>query len=500
MLVSLILYLLLFALDLLSIAGVSSEPTCNGMTTRTVLRTRTKTVTRFLQTRIVTKTVSITKIEPSWSRSKTTRKKPGAVTTTRRLVASSSSPTSPSPPLVPPSPLPSLLIKLEDLHYDGSVLLPQSAVGFSTGYNLGLLAVRKDAVSGKRYFYSDTHIYSNGAIYEFSAPSFSSSAPFPSASITSEFTPSQAYGNRRLDQSLKPFETVNTNGLLYDPTLNGLWWTYSETYSTGNKGAPTLGFSSVVTFPTNGSTASLVPSPNAPWKVHENIHWVRGGIAHIPPSFASTFGGRRLAVGFGGYYSIIGGGSWGPSLTLVKPSNASDAPRTVLGFPDDGGLRCPRPRDYFMWQNGSWLGTNPPVNGPGTWTGADSIGGDYFAGSGVWIETPSGLGAILFWSLQGTGRLAYENGGITSAGEANRIYIFDPAQVAASYRGERGLRIAPSFYADFPLPPSFQQGRIGGIAVDPDDPALIYVMQTRANQEGCCESFPVLHRYRIKRN
>ncbi|KAI9020296.1 hypothetical protein DFJ74DRAFT_643812 [Hyaloraphidium curvatum] len=357
-----------------------------------------------------------------------------------------------------------------------------------------MLAVRLHPSSGSLFFYSDTHIYSNGAVYEFTVPSFSATAPYPAANVTNEFGIAALYGARRLDEALRPFGAggCNVNGLHYDDVLGGLFWVYSEPYSTGNKGAPTLGFTPLSVSPSG--PASGLGTPQGPWKVHPNIHWVRGGIASVPHGYAARMDpALRLAVGFGGTYSIVAGASWGPAMTLVNPANPGSSPRTVLGFDEAAGSRCPRPGDYWIADPG-WLGTDP-VNGTGTWTGSDVIGWETGAGSAVWTDAGA-LRGVLFWTSQGTGRIAYENGGIQQAGRTNRLYIFDPEDLVAAHGGA-SIRVRPRWYGDFPMPPGFAEGQFAGIARDPSDPAAFYAVQTGAAREGL-EWHPVLHRFRIE--
>ena len=375
------------------------------------------------------------------------------------------------------------------IRYEGSALLPQTAVGSSTGFQVGLLAVRK--VDGGLRFFNDTHIYTKGALYEFRVGHFSQASPFPSVEVLRDWP--DIYGSKRLDGSNVPYSSgPPVNGLLWDPVKQGLWWAYGEPYNTVNRDAPSVGFTE---FHVGDSIAATTPL-----RLHEAgqaNHWTRGCIVLIPQRYVDLLGGRRLGAGCGGYYSIIAGGSWGPALTAFDPERPSDH-AVLLGYPVSSDQRVVRPGDYFLsdtaGSGSGWMGRNPSGN-QGTWTGADEIGGE--GGAGAVLFTDSALGrGVLFWASQGTGRIGYDSGSITAASRKNRLYIYDPEKLLAVYRGQLDRALSPESVVDWPSPPGFLEGRVGGIAQDPDDPAVFYMVQTAAYQNGV-EMYPVIHRYRL---
>ena len=170
----------------------------------------------------------------------------------------------------------------------------------------------------------------------------------------------------------------------------------------------------------------------------------------------------------------------------------------LLGYAVSSDSRAPRPGDYLLadtaGSGSGWMGRNP-VGENGSWTGADEIGGEGGAGAALFVDIPAGRG-VLFWASQGTGRIGYDAGSITSAGRKNRLYIYDPEKLLAVYRGERDRAVPPEAVVDWQSPPGFLEGRIGGVAQDPDDPTIFYMVHTMAYHSGV-EYYPVLHRYRL---
>ncbi len=388
----------------------------------------------------------------------------------------------------PPPPPVAGVLQSDQFVYEGTALLPQNAVGNSTGFEVGLLGVRR--VAGELRIFNDTHIYTTGALYEAKVSGFATASPFPSVQVVQELP--NIYGQSRVDAAGTAYSSgPPVNGLLWDPLRQGLWWAYGEHYNTQNRDAASVGFTQFA-----GGGLSAQPA----LKLHEAgqaNHWTRGCVVLIPQRYAELLGGRRLGAGCGGYYSIIAGGSWGPALTAFDPDHPSD--RTVLlGYAVSSDTRAPRPGDYVLsdtaGSGSGWMGRNP-VGDSGTWTGADEIGGEGGAGAALFVDIPAGRG-VLFWASHGTGRLGYDAGAITSAGRKNRLYIYDPEKLLAVYRGERDRAIPPEAVVDWQSPAGFLEGRIGGVAQDPDDPSIFYVVQTMAYHSGV-EYYPVLHRYRM---
>src|SRR5262249_14486322 len=119
----------------------------------------------------------------------------------------------------------------------------------------------------------------------------------------------------------------------------------------------------------------------------------QGGTLQIPQWFADRFtGGKTLGVGFGGYYSIISTGSFGPTLAAVSaPDISANANKSslanvpLLGYDYDANARAQRDPNYnSSYDNGAWN----PSNGTGYWTWSDLVGG------ATWIDTPTMQGVL----------------------------------------------------------------------------------------------------------
>jgi hypothetical protein len=140
------------------------------------------------------------------------------------------------------------------------------------------------------------------------------------------------------------------------------------------------------------------------------------GMLGIPSSFSSQYlGGRRLAIGFGCYRSIITRGdvSLGPSLVAIDTPTAAQnrgqvGSKVMIHYPYlNGGqpyypdlVHPCRPHrdtkyndDYDGWD---------PTGGVGFWDWRTT-----FFGALVWIDTPLKQGLFLFFN-QGTGRGWYD--------------------------------------------------------------------------------------------
>lgn len=399
-------------------------------------------------------------------------------------------PGTPGQPKITPTatPVATEVLDLANFEYLGSAALPKTAVGRSTGFSTGILAARK--VNGELRFFTDTHIYSSGELYEFVVPGFGTGTSIPAASIKKEW--GDIYGNSRVDSNGVPI-TYAITGLFWDKALGGLWWAGNPGYNTLHRTSPSAGVVLI-----NGDTGF---TPTAAQRFHidgqSNNHWTRGCVIDVPARFAALFGNKNRAIGCGGYYSIIGGGSWGPALTVFDASKINER-KIVLGYPE-AGTRAPRPPDYFMAESAGsgsgWMGSNP-VNGTGRWTGADEVGGEGTGGGSLFLDLPEGMG-LLVWASHGQQRIGYDAGSITSTSRINRLYIYDPRHLVETYQGNREIALEPTRLFDWPIPPGYLQGRIAGAVQDPDDPHIFYILHTYAYKDGV-EYYPVLHQYRIK--
>ena len=106
---------------------------------------------------------------------------------------------------------------------------------------------------------------------------------------------------------------VNTYGLYYDQSANRLYWNYGDWYNADFPDNPSLGYSTL-------NDATGVATGAGDWSLANRQEKLdRGGVTPIPQWFADRFtGGDTLGVGFGGYFSIISSGSFGPALAAIN--------------------------------------------------------------------------------------------------------------------------------------------------------------------------------------
>lgn len=343
----------------------------------------------------------------------------------------------------------------------GAFLLPRMACGWSTAFAPGCLAFRRVQKEGGRRLFTDTHISSGGLIYQVAVPSLFPSPPYAVAPIIKE------YGNIYHGKKGRQINgEVVTTCLRWDPTMNCLWWSASRKYDI-NGGSPVH----VMYWP--GTPVSTV----APKLTIPNL-WQRGGTLEVPAIYRPKLG-WKFGVGFGGYYSIFSGGSWGPSLTVGN--------KVLLAYPEPH--RCPRPGNYFIDNSSSksennWLGRMENC-----WTAADEIGGENYGAGAVWIEDK-----LMFFCSLGVGAISYENGGVQCTERQNYIYTYSSAEV---------LDVADRKLNFWEPVPKIQQipnlpglkGRVAGVAYDQVEHQL-YVYFAHATHDEP-ESYPAVGVYQM---
>ena len=145
---------------------------------------------------------------------------------------------------------------------------------------------------------------------------------------------------------------------------------------------------------------------------------VQGGMTAVPDWFQITYGGGRLASGFGGYYSVVGTGpaSMGPALASFTPPTANGETVTakpLQQYPFTSSAwavpRQRRPTNYKQYFENTNTTTGAPLNntslvpvdpiaGPpantGFWTWTDEI-----YGGGAWVDTPNFSGMVYLASM-----------------------------------------------------------------------------------------------------
>jgi len=296
----------------------------------------------------------------------------------------------------------------------------------------------------------------------------------PTAEVKRVWGPISA--SRSGEEDLRP-----NGGIHWDEARRTMWWTWYHGYKTGDA-PPVLAATRLAD--DGGMT------PVGPWYVKApgglyKSYW--GGVIALPRSFADECtGGKTLALGLGGYYSICAAASRGPALGCIPepdPGEGSVAVTPLLCHPQD--RPAARDGDYFSANCGFW---NDPPTGPeaGTWSFDD------WCRAGVFVDTPRGHAYVAFVRL-GTGRLGYDFGAITSAGSAEYWYIYDPRRLGRAARGdEESWTTAPSAL----MPISYPAGRtVTGACFDARTGRL-YLCVSWAYAEGL-ESYPMIHVYGV---
>lgn len=222
--------------------------------------------------------------------------------------------------------------------YIGSFAMPDT-VGLADGssqvtqFNTGAISLRY--VGGvPRMLATTEQIYagfnSGFGLYEVAIPDDSALLPgpltggqsFPVATIVKEW--GNVWGGRAWTYFDSPYgwnnqltggQGTTLRGIRWDATDSRLYFCYGSNYgSSSEQDDPSFGF---VTLDDGASTFASY----GPWRTGTSKR-DEGGMVVIPPWFATAYlGGRRLAVGFGGTYSLItaGNGGYGPGLDALAP-------------------------------------------------------------------------------------------------------------------------------------------------------------------------------------
>jgi len=124
----------------------------------------------------------------------------------------------------------------------------------------------------------------------------------------------------------------------------------------------------------------------------------------------------------------------------------------------------------------------------------DEIGGEISSGGAIWIDAADKHGLMFFASL-GTGRLAYEDGGVQAAGRENSLFIYDPADLAkVAQKKADPWTPTPKFYV-WKNPAPGMAGRTAGVAYD-SAARKLYLVFINAYIEGE-EGYPLVVVYQI---
>jgi len=398
--------------------------------------------------------------------------------------------------------------------YLGSFRMPTYANSWSTAFSTGGLTHRY--VNGQLHFLTTSHVYSGGLVYETNYPGISTGDIYSAPQAQVVWNWGDVYtGKKELQDAQVPGDHWTsqlssgdpTYGLYYDQDLGRLYWSYGDWYNADFPFNPSFGYSVL-----NDSTG--VVTGVGTWSLTDRPeHFTRGGTLRIPQWFADSYtGGRSLGVGFGGYFSIMSGGSWGPALAAVSDPDINASPDRsalnnvpLLGYPGNAPDRCHRDADYTSFYDS---GTYPTTtgqwnssNGTGYWTWSDII-----YGSSAWIDMPQ-LGGVLFIAKVGQGNVWYESSDRHAQRGTFEWFVYDPKDIAAVATGaKQQWQIQPKYeWTDNTLPIGLDQSgwsgdgfnQVGGVTFDSTTNRL-YVLVNGSWKDGCCEWYPQVYVYQVQ--
>ncbi len=352
------------------------------------------------------------------------------------------------------------LLQFSDFEYLGGFVVPGWSGGLETRFGRGLT---------HRYLGNDLRFFStghktatspanvrDGGVFEFGFPGVSLAEPFPSAPILQHW--GDIYGNKMGQGTSEAGATIlreKPRGLWWDEQTERLYWSYCSGGDDSYCGVPataTLGASQLNSTTRTSQAIGAWRIGPAPYK-----SVIRGCVA-IPDWFAQAHtGGKRIATGFGGYFSMMatGGVSMGPSMWAIDPPtsphmSAIDATALVSYHPPNMTAygrpsRCQRNADYRTKYD-NWQ----PRNGIGYWSWTDEI----HQGC-VWIDLPDSHG-VLFFPILGQGLLWYANSNRRAESVHHWWMAYDPYDLAKVAHGQlaRDL-VVPAWYnrVDYPRVP-----------------------------------------------
>ena len=410
--------------------------------------------------------------------------------------------------------------------------MPTYANSWSTASSTGGLTHRY--VNGQLHFLTTNHVYSGGLVYETNYPGISTGDIYSAPQAQVVWNWGDVYTGKKAlqDAQISGDHWVSqlssgapTYGLYYDQDLGRLYWNYGDWYNADFPYNPSLGYSVL-----NDSTG--VGTGGGYWSLtNRPEHFTRGGTLRIPQWFADSYtGGRSLGAGFGGYFSIMAGGSYGPALAAVNdPDSATNPDRSSLdnvplvGYPSGAPDRGHRDTDYNSYfespDSSLYPNTCSPTSGarpdlPGAWNPLNGVGywqnGNIIYGASAWIDTPQ-LGGVLFIAKVGQGNVWYEASNLHADRGAFEWFVYDPKDLAAVASGaKQQWQIQPKYEwidSTLPLGPLDQSSlaplegdgtsQVGGVTFDSTTNRL-YVLVNAAWKDGCCEWYPQVYVYQVQ--
>ncbi len=371
------------------------------------------------------------------------------------------------------------LLDETNLAYLGAFTVPLVANGVSTSGAPGTLALRH--VNGKAQFFSTNR---DDGLYEVNDPGVTLTAPYPMATIVHNWKDAYS-GKRCVVLGSKPPDCTNASssvyGLYFDEADQRLYWTFGPGYAY-DSGSPMMGYSTL-------DDATSLATGAGSWKLAgtKQTKATRGGMLGIPSEFAQAYtNGKRLGIGFGGYYSIGQDTSMGPTLFAIDPPSLphlAAIPNVPLElYPAIGP--APSTTNDRGHRNPNYVGIDwPAKNGVGYFQWADTVVG------GAWVKTGS-IEGVLFLSKLGQGTIAYAHARIPADHIDTWAFIVDPVDLAKVAQGVLApYRIQPKKA----FRPNINTGE--GMAYDATTKKL-YVIDHAGNY-GRVAGTPLIHVYQV---
>ncbi|MGL6073482.1 MAG: hypothetical protein ACRC8S_04890 [Fimbriiglobus sp.] len=374
-------------------------------------------------------------------------------------------------------------LKQDDFEYLGAFALPHQACGRSTAFGASGLALRHGP-GNKIQFFTGSHRHGNDAVYEFDFPGFSKEAgKWPMAKILKEYG-MDIYGGLKLIKKGK--EIGLSGGFTFDERKNRFYFSFGSWYNIPNDNDPSIAYATLQ----DDKIVETVGPWNADFVLAHNQK-VRGGSLLMPDWFATNFtDGRRLGMGFGGYYSGVAACSKGPYFAAAPEPTADNQGGTLDVLPlinHDDKHWGERDTDYKS--EVSW--SPNPKNGVGFWGLYDEL-----FGAAVWIDLPDKHG-LLMVSNMGHGRVWYE----TSDRWADRLeawwWVYNPKDLAAVALGKKKSHEPRPTFWKMDYTPRQHRVETTGLAFDAETRTL-FLLAPQSVKDGV-EYFPLVHGYRIKK-
>jgi hypothetical protein len=333
-------------------------------------------------------------------------------------------------------------------------------------------------------------------------------------------------------QPIAPSTPAQTEGMLFDPATQTLFWTFGGYYDVDGVPRPVLGATQLYD---DGHYVTA-----GPWSVADdahtdvNRHRVRQYLVKIPDDFAAAYtGGRKLGLG-AGLEPGNGAASWGPDLYAVAAPGMLDAPGSLPSTPCVGYTaqnRCTRPGNYIVPYNALCVnvpgkpdvpgcvdgpGNNIPPSSPqaGLWTSVDWVP----CAASVITENVAGMvflgaqarGAVWYghWQIydQTSGALAYTSDNPNTKGEQAQfrdpfVWLYDWNDMAKVALGVcQPWQIVPSSTFNLgTLSPMLKFGtmcQLHGAYFDPDTSRL-YVSAWQAERYQQGTFLPIVYAFGI---